>query len=138
MKERASVTIERINPKELLEPQGFTHAVRVTGGTTIYVSGQGAYTADHQLVGAGDHYEQSKQAFTNLLQALRSAGASFADVVKATYLVVDLDPAALEGFTRAMTEVLGPDAEHPAATMIGVQALGYPEMLVEFEAIAVI
>jgi enamine deaminase RidA (YjgF/YER057c/UK114 family) len=132
------VTIERINPKELIEPHGFTHAVRVTEGTTIYISGQGAYTADHHLVGPNDYYEQSKQAFTNVLHALRAAGASFSDVVKATYLVVDLDPIALEGFTRAMNEVLGPDSEHPAATMIGVQALGYPEMLVEFEVIAVV
>jgi enamine deaminase RidA (YjgF/YER057c/UK114 family) len=132
------VTIERINPEELLPAQGFTHVVRVTGETTIYVSGQGAYTANHVLVGPGDHYEQSKQAFTNVLLALRAAGASFRDVVKATYLVVDLNPTALEGFTRAMNEVLGPDAEQPAATMIGVQALGYPEMLVEFEVIAVV
>jgi enamine deaminase RidA (YjgF/YER057c/UK114 family) len=132
------VTIERINPEELVKPQGFTHAVRVTEGTTIYVSGQGAYTADHQLVGPGDYYEQSKQAFINVLHALRAAGASFGDVVKATYLVVDLNPTALEGFTRAMNEVLGPGVEHPAATMIGVQALGYPEMLVEFEVTAVV
>jgi enamine deaminase RidA (YjgF/YER057c/UK114 family) len=34
--------------------------------------------------------------------------------------------------------VLGPDAEQPAATMIGVQALGYPEMLVEIEVTAVV
>ncbi|GMU79073.1 MAG: enamine deaminase RidA [Acidimicrobiia bacterium] len=131
-------SIERINPEGLLEPVGFTHAVRVSGGTTIYVSGQGAYTADHVLVGPGDYYEQSKQAFTNVLHALRGAGATFQDVVKATYLVVDLNPTALEGFVRAMNEVLGPDAVHPAATLIGVQALGYPEMLVEFEVVAVV
>ena len=132
------MTLERINPPELLEAHGYTHVVRVTHGTTIYVSGQGAYTADHELVGPGDHYAQSKQAFINVLHALRASGATFSDVVKATYLVVDLNPTALEGFTRAMTEVLGPDADQPAATMIGVQALGYPEMLVEFEVIAVI
>ena len=132
------MTLERINPPELLEAHGYTHVVRVTQGTTIYVSGQGAYTADHQLVGEGDYYAQSKQAFTNVLHALRASGATFSDVVKATYLVVDLNPTALEGFTRAMTEVLGPDADQPAATMIGVQALGYPEMLVEFEVVAVV
>ena len=56
------MTLERINPPELLEAHGYTHVVRVTQGTTIYVSGQGAYTADHELVGPGDHYAQSKQA----------------------------------------------------------------------------
>lgn len=132
------MTIERINPGELMEPAGYTQVTRVTGGTTIYVAGQGAYTADHQLVGPGDHYAQSKQAFTNVLHALRAAGATYDDVVKATYYVVNLDPAALEAFGRAMSEVLGTGVEHPAATLIGVDALGYPEMLVEFEVIAVV
>lgn len=132
------MTIERINPAELIEAVGYTQVTRVTGGTTIYVSGQGAYTAAHELVGPGDHYAQSKQAFTNVQHALRAAGATFSDVVKATYLVVDLTPTALEGFGRAMAEVLGPDVEHPAATMVGVAALAYPEMLVEFEVIAVV
>lgn len=131
------MTIERINPPELMAPMGYSHVTRVTGGTTIYVAGQGAYTADHELVGPGDHYAQSKQAFTNVVHALAAAGATFADVVKATYLVVDLTQAALEAFARAMTEVIG-DVEPPAATLIGVEALGYPEMLVEFEVIAVI
>lgn len=132
------VTIERINPAELIAPTGYTQVVRVAGGTTIYIAGQGAYTADHELVGPGDHYAQSKQAFTNVVHALRAAGATFDDVVKATYLVVDLTPAALEGFGRAMSEVLGSDVGQPAATLIGVDALAYPEMLVEFEVIAVV
>ncbi|HEU5309096.1 MAG TPA: Rid family hydrolase [Acidimicrobiia bacterium] len=132
------MTIERINPKDLPEPQGYSQVVRAAPGTTLYISGQGAYTADHQLVGPKDHYAQTKQALTNVLAALRSSGATFSNVVRATYLVVDLSPDALEGFSRAVAEVLGPDAEQPAATMIGVQALGYPEMLVEIEVTAVV
>ena len=131
--------VDRINPPELIPPYGHTHVVRVTGGTTLYVSGQGPYTAAHELVGPGDHYLQSKQAFTNLLNALAGAGATFRDVVKANYYVVGLDDAALDGFTRAMQEVLGADAEPPpAATLVGVEALAFPAMLVEFEAIAVV
>jgi enamine deaminase RidA (YjgF/YER057c/UK114 family) len=133
------MSIERLNPPELIPPEGHTHAVTVTGGTTIYVSGQGPYTADHVLVGPGDHYAQSAQAFRNVQHALAAAGARFTDVVKANYYVVGLGPIALDGFIRAMSDVLGPDADPPpAATLIGVEALAYPEMLVEFEVIAVI
>ena len=51
--------------------------MRVTGGTTLYVSGQGAYGPDRQLVGLGDYYTQTKQAFTNVLTALDAVGASY-------------------------------------------------------------
>jgi enamine deaminase RidA (YjgF/YER057c/UK114 family) len=133
------MTVERLNPPELLPPEGHTHAVRVTGGTTVYVSGQGPYAADHTLVGPGDHYAQSAQAFRNVQHALAAAGARFTDVVKANYYVVGLGPAALDGFVRAMHDVLGADAEpSPAATLVGVEALAFPEMLVEFEVIAVV
>ena len=133
------MSIERLNPPELLPPEGHTHAVKVTAGQTIYVSGQGPYTADHTLVGPADHYEQSAQAFRNVQHALAAAGARFSDVVKANYYVVGLGPTALDGFIRAMHDVLGPDADPaPAATLVGVEALAYPEMLVEFEVIAVV
>lgn len=132
------MTVEHINPPELAPPLGYTHVVTARGGTTVHVSGQGAFDADQQLVGAGDHYEQAKQAFANVLHALRAAGAGFGDVVKATYLVVDLGPAALDAFARAMIEVVGLDAEPPAATMIGVAALALPGMLIEIEVTAVV
>jgi enamine deaminase RidA (YjgF/YER057c/UK114 family) len=133
------VPIERINPPTLPTYPGATHIARATGGTTYYLSGQGAYTADHTLVGPGDYYAQSKQAFANVIEALKAIGGTFQDVVKATYYVVQLDNDALEAFSRAMQETPGYDPEAaPAATMVGVQALGYPEMLVEFDIIAVV
>ena len=130
--------VERINPPTLLPPEGHTHIVRVTGGTTLYVSGQGAYDVDRHLVGPGDYYAQTKQAFTNVLTALNAVGASYHDVVKATYYVARVTPDALGDFARAMNEVLGSESEPPAATFVGVQSLAYDEMLVEIDVIAVV
>lgn len=132
--------IERLDPTGLpATANRFTHVVRVSGGTTLYLSGQVGFTADGELVGPGDHYLQSKQAFANVITALGAAGASFRDVVKATYYVARLDPVALEGFMRAMDEALGPDADFPSAsTMVGVQSLAYPELLVEIDVTAVV
>ena len=119
--------VERINPPELIPPQGHTHVVRATGRTTLYLSGQGAYTADGALVGADDHYAQTKQAFTNVLTALAAAGATWGDVVKATYYVARMSPEALERFAAAMHDVIGEESP-PAATMVGVECLAYPEI----------
>jgi len=37
---------EHVNPPELGKPSGFSHAVRVTGGTTVYLAGQTALDAE--------------------------------------------------------------------------------------------
>ena len=49
-----------INPPGHYDPLGwYTHAVRVRGGATIYVSGQVAYDAQRQLVGPDDLGDQA-------------------------------------------------------------------------------
>lgn len=133
------MNVERINPAELLPPHGHTHVMKVTGGTTLYLSGQGAFNAASEFVGAGDHYAQTRQAFENVLVALAAGGAAWRDVVKATYYVVGVTSESLDAFVRAMNDVLGADAEPPpAATFVGVASLAYPEMLVEIDVTAVV
>ena len=133
------MSVERINPPGLIPPHGHSHVVRVTGGTTLYLAGQSAFDAASQLVGVGDHYAQTHQAFRNVLTALASAGATWRDVVKATYYVVDVRPETLDAFVRAMNDELGADAEPPpAATFVGVASLAYPEMLGEIDVTAVV
>lgn len=131
--------IERSNPPELPDYPGATHIAKASGGSTLYLSGQGAYDTEHHLIGGTDYYGQTKQAFTNVLLALASQGATFDNVVKATYYVVKITPQALEGFVRAMNEVLGEHASaSPAATMVGVDSLAYEEMLVEIDVTAIV
>ena len=132
------MSVERINPPGLIPPHGHSHVVRVTGGTTLYIAGQGAFNASSLLVGVGDHYAQTHQSFQNVLTALASAGATWRDVVKATYYVVDVRPETLDAFIRAMNDVLGDAEPPPAATFVGVASLAYPEMLVEIDVTAVV
>jgi enamine deaminase RidA (YjgF/YER057c/UK114 family) len=133
------MSIDRLNPPGLIPPHGHSHVVRVTGGTTLYIAGQSAFGADSQLVGVGDHHAQTTKAFQNVRTALAAAGATWRDVVKATYYVVDVRPETLDAFVRAMNEVLGADADPaPAATFVGVASLAYPDMLVEIDVIAVV
>jgi len=132
-------TIQHINPRGLAEPHGYTHVVTAAGGTTIYIAGQGAYDESNQLVGAGDHYAQTKQAYRNLCVALAGAGATPANIVKSTIYVVGLTNAALGDFAKAMSEGWDGQPMPPtAATLVGVERLAYEGMLVEIDAIAVV
>lgn len=111
---------------------GFTHAVAVDSGDmrTIYISGQ---------TGQSDGLEaQSKEAFGGLKARLEAAGATADDVVKLTTYIVDYSPdklpAAFSGFGSVFT-----DRDHqPANTVVGVQALFQPHLLLEVEAVAVV
>jgi enamine deaminase RidA (YjgF/YER057c/UK114 family) len=132
-------TIQHINPRGLAEAHGYTHVVTATAGTTIYIAGQGAYDERNQLIGAGDHYAQVKQAYHNLCIALAGAGATPANIVKSTIYVVGLTDAALGDFAKAMEEAWDGKSMPPtAATLVGVERLAYQDMLVEIDAIAVV
>ena len=110
---------------------GYSEAVVVQSGQlkTIYVSGQ---------VGEGEDLEtQMRSALAKLRELLGREGATTSDVVKMNTYIVDYGPETLETFRRVRREVLG-DADMPASTLVGVEALALPEWLIEIEAVAVL
>jgi reactive intermediate/imine deaminase len=125
--------VRRINPPALRPPPGFTHAVSVTGGRTIYISGQVPLDRDGNLVGAGDFTAQVRQVFENVKAALAAADASMSDVVKVNVFL--LDASQLAKFREVRNEYFKSDP--PASTGIEVRALLRPEWMLEMDAIAV-
>jgi 2-iminobutanoate/2-iminopropanoate deaminase len=111
----------------------YSQAVLVTGGRTLYVSGQIALDpASGIMVGQGDVRAQTERVLDNLAAILKAADMTFKDVVRCGIFLADLaDFAAVnelyaKRFNRA----------HPARAT--VQVSGLPKgALVEIDAIAV-
>lgn len=107
---------------------GYSRAVRA--GDAVHVSGTTAVDDDGEVVAPGDPYEQTKHALSIVADALQQTGASIDDVVRTRMFVTDIDDQDAVG--RAHGEVFGD--VRPAATMVEIEALVDPELLVEIEA----
>lgn len=110
----------------------YAQGVEVTGGRTLYVSGQIAIDADGRLVGEGDIRAQTRQVFANIQAIVEEAGGEMSDIVKLVTFLTDIDDYA--GFVEVRSEFLTPP--FPAATLVAVSSLVRPEWLVEVEATA--
>ena len=110
---------------------GYSRAVRI--GSSVYVSGSTAMTPSG-LVGKGDPYAQTIQTFKTIEAALKQAGASLNDVVRTRIYMANIDQWQEVG--RAHGEIFG--NIRPATTMVEVNRLIDPDMLVEIEADAII
>lgn len=122
-----------LTPATLAPTAGFSQVVTVSGGQTIYVSGQVAFDAARNLVGRGDFRAQAEQVFENIKAALAAAGADFSHVVKLNIYM--LDRANLPVLREVRDRYVNTEAP-PASTLIEVRGLAQEEFLLEIEAIA--
>lgn len=114
------------------EVVGYSRAVRV--GRQVWVAGTTALDAEGRLVGAGDAAAQTRQILENIERALRQVGGELRHVVRTRIYVTDIS---------RWEEIGRAHGDHfrdirPAATMVEVQRLIHPDMLVEIEAEAVL
>ncbi len=123
-----------INPETLARPTGYTHVVETNGSWTVYISGQIALDSAGNLVGANDMKAQAEQVFKNLQAALAAVSASFEDVVKLTYFLVDISQ--IQAVREVRDRYLDPD-RLPASTAVEVRQLVRKDLLLEIEAVAV-
>jgi 2-iminobutanoate/2-iminopropanoate deaminase len=108
-------------------------AVRADG-PLLFVSGVVPVDGEGRLVGGDDVVEQARAVFRNLGEVLAAGGATFADVVKVTVFLTDVDDRPLINPVRQ--EVFG--AARPASTLVEVARLAVPGAKIEVEAVALV
>jgi 2-iminobutanoate/2-iminopropanoate deaminase len=124
---------DEIRVPGLAEPiSHYTDAVRA--GELLFVSGFVPVDADGRLVGGDDVVAQTRQVFANLAAVLAAAGATFADVVKVTVYLTDIEDRARINPVRQ--EVFRDT--RPASTLVEVSALATPGAKVEIDAVALL
>lgn len=124
--------IQRIRlPEQLSEPiSHYTDGAR--GGNMLFVSGMLPTGPDGALVGAGDVVAQAEQVFQNIKAVLDAAGASFADVLKVTVYLRDVDDRPRINPVRQ--KYFG--QHRPASTLVEISRLAVDDALVEIDAVA--
>jgi len=100
-------------------------------GELLFISGVPPTDASGKLVGGEDVAAQARQVFRNMKLVLDAAGAGFADILKVTVYLLDVNDRAKINPVRK--EFFG--AARPASTLIGVNELAIPGMKVEIEAV---
>jgi enamine deaminase RidA (YjgF/YER057c/UK114 family) len=138
--EESDMAVELVNPIGLPKPEVYRQLSIATGSRLVFLAGQVARDADGRPVGGDDLAAQVEQAYLNIATALAEIGGTFDDVAKLTIYVVDWRPELLSALGEGVTRVaakLGIDPVKPI-TLLGVSALGEPDLLVEVEATAVL
>ena len=116
------------------EQRAYSRAVKVKGGTTVYLAGIGAPTDATGSSLAGDFASQTHRVFARLRETMALCGGTLDDIVTMTVFITDArygdEFVAIrkQYFTRGF----------PGSALISVHALARPEMLVEIQAIAVL
>ena len=127
----AAQDIERINPAGMTQPTAYTHVVRHEN--LLFIAGQVSTDGDGNVIGEGDMRAQVRQVHENLKAVLASQGADFGNVTKITIYTTDIDAYIETGDVRREYWTEGA----PASTLVQLERLARPVILVEIEAMAI-
>lgn len=128
------------NPTDLGEPMGqYSHVTRVKANEFLFIAGMLAGDKAGNTIGAGDFDAQARQIFGNIEKALKSAGASWANVVQfTTYLVHSQDIPNFMAFRLREFPKMFPNGKYPPNTMLMVDRLVKEPFLLEVQTVAAI
>ena len=122
-----------VSPAGLAPGAPYAYAAVAPAGSLVFTAGACPLDEHGSVVAPGDHEAQAGRALENLRTALDAAGSGFDKVVKTTVYVVGSRSELVR--TWKIVEAAFGDAG-PPSTLAGVTVLGYPEQLVEIEAVA--
>jgi len=138
MRKAMPAEINIYNPGELGPPMGqYSLVTRVRGGEFLFIAGMLSGDAAGNMIGEGVFDAQAVQVFRNIEAALKSAGASFANVVQfTTYLVHSQDIAKFMAFRLREFPKIFPSGLYPPNTLLIVDRLVREPFLIEVQTVA--
>jgi enamine deaminase RidA (YjgF/YER057c/UK114 family) len=129
--------VELIRSGRLYPGVPYAYAATAPAGTRfIFLAGSCPLTADGATAAVGDYRGQAVQALANLRTALSDASAGLTDVIFTRVLVATSVRSDLVAAWEVVAEEFGP--HDVPSTLVGVSVLGYPDQLVEIEAVATV
>jgi enamine deaminase RidA (YjgF/YER057c/UK114 family) len=133
-----SAELNIYNPEELGPPMGqYTHVTRVKANEFLFIAGMLSGDSAGNVIGDGDFDAQTMQVFRNVEAALKSAGATWANVVQfTTYLVHSQDIPKFMAFRLREFPKMFPNGKYPPNTLLIVDRLVKEQFLVEVQTIA--
>jgi enamine deaminase RidA (YjgF/YER057c/UK114 family) len=132
---REDAGIELVRPGRLASDVPYAYAAVVNGATKlIFTAGACPLDAAGDVVAPGDVAGQAEQVMQNLEAVLRAAGAELGDVIKTTVYVATQERTDLVTAWEVVRRHFG--QHDPPGTLVGVTVLGWPDQLVEVEAVA--
>jgi enamine deaminase RidA (YjgF/YER057c/UK114 family) len=127
-------SIEFASPATLWRPGGYSHVVSLPAtARLVWTAGQVPIAADGTAAPAGDWEAQTRLAFENVGHALAAGDATWNDVVKLTFFVVDVAGLPV---IRAVRDEFVDVQRPPTSSLVQVAGLVLPELLLEVEAVA--
>jgi 2-iminobutanoate/2-iminopropanoate deaminase len=116
------------------EERAYSPAIKVTGGTTIYLAGVGGTNDENGKSLAGDFEGQVRVTFDRIRANLTRAGGTLDDIVSMTVFIKDMQYGTR--FTQIRKEYF--QQGYPCSALIGIDSLARPEMMLEIQAVAVV
>lgn len=113
---------------------GYSQAVKV--GDTIYLSGQVSHDDNGNIVGEGNMELQMRAAYANVEKVLAQYGASMENVVDEIVFVTDMD-AAFAARVKIKQDVFS-GSPVPASTIVQIERLAFPQLMIEIKCTAVV
>lgn len=135
------MSVQLLSPEGLFQPVPYHHVSIGTGSRQVHVAGQIARDGDANRLATGDLTGQVEIVLRHTARALAGAGATFSDVVRLRFFAVDWKPEKADAFMKGIenvTEELDLPTPLPPTSLIGVDYLWEPDVLVELEAFAVL
>ncbi len=128
-----------INPDGLVNVPTHHQVAVVTGSKHVYIAGQVSWDAEGNLIAPGDLAGQVAQVYRNVAKSLAAAGATFDDVVRFTWYAAGWKKEMFEAFSDGVEQARREfDMKSPPASLIGVDVLFEPGIMVEAEVTAII